>query len=464
MKILFLHGWNSKSGSVKPTHLATQGHEIIDPTLHDDDFAAAVRTAQAEYDRHQPDVVVGSSRGGAVAMNMRVGETPLVLLCPAWKKYGTVRVVKFGSVVLHSRADDVVPFPDTEELVRASGLPASALIEVGSDHRLADPEPLAAMLGACLATRPRVAGSDFGVPRKAGDQAKKIILVEAVRLGQRHYAVEPSGRNARLVHDYASGAPWKERRRGWTLPDLAAALSADPSVKVAAFDFPFSIPVALLGDAGFARLLGQAPFGNRGAWAQFVSSRLRLAFDGDSPDAEMRDLAHFDPWRDKRFWIRRATDTATNGSPPLKHKFQNVFAMTLAGTALLERLGGHGCIALLDSATPASPRCMIETYPRAVASRVGFSGSYKAAPDKCLTRAEQFLKERGIKIDIDEDVRHFCETYRTSGDDPDGADAFLCLVAAIACFEGMAEICAGQAAKAVLREEGIIVVPKSVAP
>ena len=30
-----------------------------------------------------------------------------------------------------------------------NGLPASVLIEVGDDHRLADPEPLAAMLWAC---------------------------------------------------------------------------------------------------------------------------------------------------------------------------------------------------------------------------------------------------------------------------------------------------------------------------
>jgi hypothetical protein len=43
----------------------------------------------------------------------------------------------------------VVPFPDSEELFRNSGLPASALIEVGNDHRLADPEPLEAMLRAC---------------------------------------------------------------------------------------------------------------------------------------------------------------------------------------------------------------------------------------------------------------------------------------------------------------------------
>jgi hypothetical protein len=43
----------------------------------------------------------------------------------------------------------VVPFGDSEELVRNSGLPASALIEVGTDHRLADPEPLTAMLKEC---------------------------------------------------------------------------------------------------------------------------------------------------------------------------------------------------------------------------------------------------------------------------------------------------------------------------
>ena len=43
----------------------------------------------------------------------------------------------------------MIPFADSEELVRTSGLPASALIEVGTDHRLADPEPLEAMLKAC---------------------------------------------------------------------------------------------------------------------------------------------------------------------------------------------------------------------------------------------------------------------------------------------------------------------------
>ncbi|MGA2033865.1 MAG: alpha/beta hydrolase, partial [Thermoguttaceae bacterium] len=143
MLILFLHGWQSTPGSLKPTYFGDYGHEVFNPALPNDDFDQAVRIAQAEYDRHQPDVVVGSSRGGAVAMNVNTGSTPLVLLCPAWKHWGTARTVKPGTVVLHSSADDAVPFSDSVELVRNSGLPSESLIVGGHEHRLADPESLA---------------------------------------------------------------------------------------------------------------------------------------------------------------------------------------------------------------------------------------------------------------------------------------------------------------------------------
>jgi hypothetical protein len=128
---------------------STDWATVINPKLPDEDFTLAVKIAQEKFDKHQPQVVVGSSRGGAVAMNINSGSAKLVLLCPAWKKWGTAKTVKPGSVILHSRADDVIPFDDSEELVKNSELPSSALIEVGNDHRLADPEPLEAMLVEC---------------------------------------------------------------------------------------------------------------------------------------------------------------------------------------------------------------------------------------------------------------------------------------------------------------------------
>jgi len=149
LTILFLHGWTSVPGGRKPTYLQQRGHGVINPALPDEDFAAAVAIAETACREHSPDVIVGSSRGGAVAINMDHSDRPLVLLCPAWKRWGDRRTVPPDTIILHSRADDVIPFADSEELLANSGLPREQLIEIGDDHRLADPEPLAAMLAAC---------------------------------------------------------------------------------------------------------------------------------------------------------------------------------------------------------------------------------------------------------------------------------------------------------------------------
>ncbi|QGJ70220.1 Alpha/beta fold hydrolase [Planctomycetales bacterium 10988] len=149
ISILFLHGWHSVVGGRKPTFLKDAGHHVLNPALDDDDFAMALRTAQAVYDREKPQVIVGSSRGGAIAMNLQSGETPLVLLCPAWKNWGTATTVKAKSTLYHSRQDEVIPFADSEELLHSSGLAREHLIETGKDHRLADQTSLQAMLSAC---------------------------------------------------------------------------------------------------------------------------------------------------------------------------------------------------------------------------------------------------------------------------------------------------------------------------
>lgn len=148
MKILFLHGWGSRPGGVKPSYLRAAGHEVLNPSLPDDDFAESVRIAQEEYDRHRPQVIVGSSRGGAVALHVEAPGAGLVLLCPAWKRWGTPRRAPAGAILLHAVEDEVVPWTDSQDLAAFSGLPQSAVRIVGRDHRLADPEPLAAMLQA----------------------------------------------------------------------------------------------------------------------------------------------------------------------------------------------------------------------------------------------------------------------------------------------------------------------------
>ena len=149
MKILFLHGLGSKPGGVKPTFLAQHGHKVLNPQLSDDDFHESIRIAQSVYHQENPDVVVGSSRGGGVAINIDSKDTPLVLLCPSWKNKRMATKAKPNTIILHSRQDDVIPFSDSEELLSNSRLLPESLIEVGTEHRLADQESLQAMLQAC---------------------------------------------------------------------------------------------------------------------------------------------------------------------------------------------------------------------------------------------------------------------------------------------------------------------------
>ena len=58
-----------------------------------------------------------------MAANIDTGEIPLVLIAPAWKKWGKATTVKAAVTILHSPNDAVVSFEDSRELLRNSGLP-----------------------------------------------------------------------------------------------------------------------------------------------------------------------------------------------------------------------------------------------------------------------------------------------------------------------------------------------------
>ena len=78
MKVLFLHGLDSRPGGRKPLFLTGCGLQVVNPLLPRDDFPESVRIAGARLAEDAPDVVVGSSRGGAVAMALRPTAARLV--------------------------------------------------------------------------------------------------------------------------------------------------------------------------------------------------------------------------------------------------------------------------------------------------------------------------------------------------------------------------------------------------
>ena len=135
MKVLFLHGLSS-DGSMKTGFIRSLHYDVLSPTLSDWSLRRALQSAQDAYDKFDPDVIVGSSRGGAVAMSVQADQTPLVLLAPAWLWCGVKPELRTKAVILHSPLDKLVSIFDSRELCERN--PDSRLIEVGEDHRLND--------------------------------------------------------------------------------------------------------------------------------------------------------------------------------------------------------------------------------------------------------------------------------------------------------------------------------------
>ena len=140
MKVLFLHGLESKPGGAKAVYLSGKGYEVLNPALPRSSFPESVEIAQQAVDEEGPDVIVGSSRGGTVAMSVNPHGARLVLIAPAWKNYGVNPTVRPDTIAIHSPADDIVPFEDSRGIKGAS-----AVIPIGADHRMSDDEALAAI-------------------------------------------------------------------------------------------------------------------------------------------------------------------------------------------------------------------------------------------------------------------------------------------------------------------------------
>jgi hypothetical protein len=207
-RILYLHGSSAGPFGPKTEHLERHGHEVVGrPRLpypryprrswrwlaaYFDQrwFRDAVRAAQESHDACRPDVVVGSSMGGAVAMNLAAPDTPGVLLAPAWRawyalRFGAARRVRAKVVIVHGDRDRTV-FPRSSRRLLANSRPTEpdagliASIERQLEERLGVERERYALEGRLVLVR-------CEVHRCNGEAALRALLaaVEVLTRGER---------------------------------------------------------------------------------------------------------------------------------------------------------------------------------------------------------------------------------------------------------------------------------------
>ena len=84
------------------------------------------------------DIIVGSSRGGALVCQMNIDKRK-ILIAPAWKKFKVIPHLTSDDIILHCKEDKLVPYKDSVQLANMFGC---KLIECGINHRMSDSKTL----------------------------------------------------------------------------------------------------------------------------------------------------------------------------------------------------------------------------------------------------------------------------------------------------------------------------------
>jgi len=141
VNILFCHGKEGSPNGTKAQTIQAAFGNVITPTLTNSydasDFLNDLEVV--EEAAKKVDVLVGSSRGGALVTAARTSQRK-ILICPAWKEFKVVPYITKNDVIIHSKNDPIVPYKNSQQLADMFGC---KLIEAGSDHRMSDPETLA---------------------------------------------------------------------------------------------------------------------------------------------------------------------------------------------------------------------------------------------------------------------------------------------------------------------------------
>lgn len=146
-KVLFLHGKEGNPEGSKVLYLKSMGYEVFCPAYNtgkgDPDFGkyvpGCVEVAKRALRDFRPDVVVGSSFGGAVLLQLLqegVCRVPSILMAGAGILYGKAAKLPHDVAVtlIHGTEDGIIPYEHSILLVK--GHPNANLVLLSDNHRL----------------------------------------------------------------------------------------------------------------------------------------------------------------------------------------------------------------------------------------------------------------------------------------------------------------------------------------
>ena len=147
-RVLFLDGIGCNPEGFKVRFLRGLGYDVVAPMLPDRDFPGSVAIAEAALRDAVPDVIVGYSRGAAVAVASSDDRIPRVLIAGALHWVPDGRRFPGRVIALHSEEDYGLPLEEVREHLRRCGIAADVLRIVGEDHTMIDEPALAALADA----------------------------------------------------------------------------------------------------------------------------------------------------------------------------------------------------------------------------------------------------------------------------------------------------------------------------
>lgn len=139
-RVQFIHGLESSPQGNK-AKLFAETFDAVTPAMDTSDFAGCVEIQAGVLESFRPDVLVGSSFGGAVAVALLQSGRwlgPTLLLAQAALRAGLPAELPEGVRIwlIHGLGDDIIDIDDSRVLASSGKQPMVRLLEVEDDHPL----------------------------------------------------------------------------------------------------------------------------------------------------------------------------------------------------------------------------------------------------------------------------------------------------------------------------------------